>query len=241
MEQRRTHRLLISIVVLVFFGLLSPLTARYTPEIFRLFPNGAAMAQLIPTPTIRDAFEQYLKNISQFGIVLALLMSMGAVAREKERGTAAMMLVKPLPRGVFVGAKFQAIGATIAVALMAAAAAGYYYTALLFQAPAAWRWIALNGLVFVYLMVPVSVTLFCSVVAGSQAAAGGIAFGALAVMALAGSIPGLGDYLPGQLLGWAGAQMSGAGPAHWPALGVSLAIIAAGVAGAWRMLERQEL
>lgn len=241
MEQRRTHRLLISVVVLVFFGLLSPLTARYTPDLIKLLPNGAAMAQLIPPPTIKDAFGQYLKNVSQFGIVLALLLTMGAVAGEKERGTAAMMLVKPLPRGAFLGAKFLAIGGTFSMGLTAAAVAGYYYTTLLFEAPDPLRWVALNGLVFGYLMVPVAVTLFFSVLAKSQAAAGGMAFGTLALLAVLGAIPDLGAYLPGQLLGWAGAVMTGAAPAHWPALGVSLGIIASGLAGGWWLLERQEL
>ena len=241
LEQVRTHRLLISVVVLVFFGLLSPLTARYTPDLFKLLPNGAAMAQLIPPPTIKDAFGQYLKNVSQFGIVLALLLTMGAVAGEKERGTAAMMLVKPLSRGAFLGAKFVAIGGTVAVSLVAAGVAGYYYTMLLFQAPDPLRWIALNGLVFGYLMVPVAATLFFSVVAKSPAAAGGMAFATLAVLAVVGSIPGAGGYLPGALLGWAGGVMTGPGTTHWAALAVSLGIVAAGLAGGWWQLTRQEL
>lgn len=240
-EQRRTHRLLISVVVLVFFGLLSPLTAKFTPEIIKLLPNGAAMAQLIPPPTINDAFGQYLKNVTQFGLVLALLTTMGAVAREKERGTAAMILVKPLSRSGFLGAKFAAIAGTFAVSLGAAALAGYYYTTLLFHAPDPLAWIALNGLIFGYLLVPVGVTLLFSVLAGSQAAAGGMAFGALAVLALLGSIPGVGAFLPGQLLGWGAALMAGATPAHWPALGGSASIIGASLAGAWWLLERQEL
>ena len=34
-----------------------------------------------------DAVTQYIKNIGQFGVILALLLTMGAVAQEKDKGT----------------------------------------------------------------------------------------------------------------------------------------------------------
>ncbi|MGH9421983.1 MAG: ABC transporter permease, partial [Thermoanaerobaculia bacterium] len=91
LEQRRTHRLLAVAIVLVFFGLLSPLSAKFTPELMKMLPKGAAMAKLVPLPTMMDAALQYLKNLSQFGVLHAFLVTMGAVAQEKARGTAAMM------------------------------------------------------------------------------------------------------------------------------------------------------
>ena len=241
MEQRRTYRLLVVAVVLIVFGLLSPLAAKYTPELIKLLPNGSAMAQLIPKPTIQDAVGQYLKNVSQFGVVLALLVTMGAVAQEKDRGTAAMILVKPLRRVTFLGAKFTALAVVFFVGLTGAALAGYYYTTLLFQPPNPGDWVALNGLILVFIMLHVAVTLFFSVVARSQAAAGGMAFGVVAALALVGSIPGVGTYLPGQLLGWAGSLMVGGATSGWPALAVSAGIIGIALVGAWRVLESQEL
>ncbi|MBI5828976.1 MAG: ABC transporter permease subunit, partial [Chloroflexi bacterium] len=109
LEQWRTYRLLVVGVVLVVFGLLSPLIAKYTPELIKLVPEGEAIAALIPTPTALEAVAQYLKNMSQFGGILALLLTMGAVAQEKDKGTAAMMLVKTLSRLAFLAAKFAAL------------------------------------------------------------------------------------------------------------------------------------
>src|SRR4030042_2745633 len=97
MELIRSYRLLIVAVVLVFFGLTSPLLAKFTPEIISFIPGGTDISKLIPPPTVWDAVTQYVKNMTQFGIILALLLTMGAVAQEKDKGTAAMMLVKPLP------------------------------------------------------------------------------------------------------------------------------------------------
>jgi len=241
LEQWRTYRLLMLGVVLVFFGLLSPLIAKYTPEIIKLIPNGEAIAQLIPTPTVIDAVTQYIKNIGQFGVILALLLTMGAIAKEKDRGTAAMMLVKPLPRMTFLVAKFTALALMFAVAIAVAGAACYYYTWLLFGALDVPRWLALNGLMLVYVLVYVALTLLCSVVAKSQAAAGGLALSLLFILGLTGSIPGLGEYLPGQLLVWGGGLMAGKTEAFWPALWVSMGIIVVALMGARLIFERQEL
>ncbi len=241
LEQWRTYRLLAVGVILVVFGLLSPLIAKYTPEIIKLIPNGEALSNLIPTPTAMDAVTQYLKNIGQFGVILALLLTMGVVAQEKDKGTAAMMLVKPLPRVTFLVAKFTALALMFAVTIAIAGAACYYYTWLLFGALDTQHWLALNGLMLVYVLVYVALTLFCSVVTKSQAAAGGLALGLLFILGLTGSIPGLGEYLPGQLLAWGGGLMAGQGEAFWPALWVSVGIIVVALMGARLIFERQEL
>jgi len=240
-EQWRSYRLMIAAVILVIFGLLSPLTAKYTPELMKLLPNGEEIAKLIPPPTAMDAVAQYVKNLSQFGVILALLMTMGVVAQEKDTGTAAVMLVKPLPRGVFLGAKFAALGLTFAASIALAGAAGYYYTLLLFEALGMGRWLALNGLMMLFVLVYVALTLFCSTVTKSQVAAGGLAFGFLLVLALPGALPKVGEYLPGQLITWGATLMTGSAEAYWPALWVSLGLIAAALIGAWAIFEKQEL
>ena len=241
LEQWRTYRLLVVGVVLVAFGLLSPLIAKYMPEIIKLLPNGEAISQLIPTPTVMDAVTQYLKNIGQFGVILALLLTMGAVAQEKDKGTAAMMLVKPLPRLTFLVAKFTALALTFGVAITLAGAGCYYYIWLMFGALNVGHWLALNGLILVVVLVYVALTLFFSVVTKSQVAAGGLSLGVLFILALIGSIPGLGEYLPGQLITWGGGLMAGNTEAFWAALGVSVGIIIAALMGARFIFERQEL
>lgn len=241
LELWRTSRLAVLMAVLVFFGLTSPLVARYTPEIIKLVPEGEALSQAFPEPTVQDAVGQYIRNIGQFGVLLALLLTMGAVAQEKERGTAAIILVKPLPRAVFLLSKFAALALAFALAIILAAAGCYYYTVVLFEPLDAAAWLALNALMLAYVLVYLALTLFCSVVTRSQAAAGGLALGLLFVLGLIGAIPGLGRYLPGELLGWGGRLMAGDTTASWPALSVSAAIVVAALVAARWVFERQEL
>jgi ABC-2 type transport system permease protein len=241
MELRRTNRLVIVGVVLLAFGLLSPLMTKFLPEIMKSMPESAAIAQLFASPTMADAVGQYMKNIAQFGLILALLMTMGMVAQEKERGTAAMMLVKPLPRFSFLAAKIAAMMLLLVLGLALAGLAAYYYTYLLFGALDFPGWLALNGLLLVYLMVYVSLTMLFSVATRSFAAAGGLAFGLMLVLEILGTIPDIGKYMPSQLLGWGIGLATGDAASYWPAFGISLAVVLASCIGAWRLFERQEL
>ena len=107
-------RLLVVVAVFAILGLLSPVFARYVREIVEAV-GGGQFEGMIPEPTVGDAVVQFTKNIGQFGVLIAILVTMGSVAAEKERGTAAFLLTKPIGRGAFVTAKVVAIGALLAV------------------------------------------------------------------------------------------------------------------------------
>jgi len=241
-EQWRSYRLVIVGAVMLLFGFASPLLAKYAPELIRLaLPEGEEILQLIPPPTTADAVAQYLKNLSQFGILLAVLMAMGSVAQEKDKGTAALMLVKPMPRGVFLAAKMVALALTFATGIFLAGAACYYYTMLVFEALSLPAWLALNGLLLLYILVYGTLTLLCSTLSQSQVVSGALAFGVLVVLSALGALPRLGDWMPGRLTAWAGGLFAGNGEAAWPALAVSAGLIVVALIAAWQILEHQEL
>lgn len=242
MEQWRTNKVLIVAAVLFLFGLTSPLLAKYTPEMLAAVPNlPAGLSGLIPTPTVADAMAQYVKNMSQFGILLALLMSMGSVAQEKERGTAALILTRPVSRGTFLLAKFAGLAVIFAASLLLAALGCWYYTYLLFEALPWGAFLAQNGLMLVVFLVYVAMTLLCSTLVRSQAGAGGLAFGGLILLAGLGAFPRLAEYLPGQLFNWGVSLSLGAVNTAWPALWVSLGLIVICLGAAVLVFRRQEL
>ncbi|HNS52607.1 MAG TPA: ABC transporter permease subunit [Anaerolineae bacterium] len=244
LEQWRTHRMLIVAAVLLLFGMASPLLAKYLPELLKAAipaEQAEGLLGLIPTATAGDSADQYVKNTVQFGVLLALLMAMGTVAVEKDRGTAALMLVKPLPRWAFLLAKFAALGITFAGGIVLAGLASYLYTVLLFGAVSASAWLAMNALILLCLLVYVALTLLCSTLTRSQVVAAGLAFGVLILLALLSALPKVGDYVPTHLANWGVALVRGTGAAAWPAVWASLGLIAAALVGAWLVFERQEL
>jgi ABC-2 type transport system permease protein len=242
LELWRTKRFLIVAAVLIMFGLVSPLLAKFTPEMLKSIPDMPEyVIDMIPVPTVTDAIGQYLKNISQFGILLAVLMSMGAVAQEKERGTAAMLLVHPLPRLAFLLAKFAALGILFAVSMAVAAIGCWYYTLLLFEALPWGSFLLMNGLILLVLLVYIAVTLLCSVLARTQGMAAWMSFAGLVVVAGLGSLPRLNEYFPGELFNWGARLVLGGGDPAWAAFWIALALIAAALAAAWLVFHRQEL
>ena len=241
LELIRTYRLLVAAVLLVFFGLTSPLLAKYMREFIGLIPDVGDIASIIPVPTTKDAVLQYVKNMEQFGILLALLLGMGSVALEKEKGTAAMMLVKPMPRSVFILAKFASLALLFAVTLLVAGLACYYYTYLLFEALDMSAWLALNGFLLLEILVYVAITILCSTLLRTQIAAGGLAVGIWLVTVIFGAIPGLGKYFPVELTNWGSRLIAGDSQASWTALIISAAIIVISLGAAIVSFRKQEL
>ncbi|HSF80712.1 MAG TPA: YhfC family glutamic-type intramembrane protease [Anaerolineales bacterium] len=199
----RTKRLLVMVAVFLLFGMGSPLIAKFTPLAFSSIEGMEVFAEMIPEPTAGDALAQYIKNLSQFGFILAVLMAMGVVVGEKERGVAPMIISKPMSRWAFVSSKLAAQALMYLVGFILAGVGAYYYTLFLFGPLALGDYALLNGLMILWLLVFVALSLLGSTLAGSTVAAGGIGLGLSVVLMLVGTLPRYGALLPGGLLGWA--------------------------------------
>jgi ABC-2 type transport system permease protein len=241
-EQWRTYRFLIVVAVFAAFGLASPLLAKFTPEMLKAIPGvPAGLLAAIPAPTITDAITQYVKNMSQFGILLALLVTMGVVVQEKERGTAAFFLTRPVSRETFLLAKFAALAVAFITGLALAAIGCWYYTLVLF-APLAWGpFLELNGLMLLVFLVYMALALLASTIARTNGMAVGLAFAALILLVGIGALPSIGEYLPGRLFSWGATLMMGGKATAWPAFGISLGLIAAALSAACLVFRCQEV
>ena len=241
LEQWRTRRVLVVAVVFTALGIGSPLLARYTPELVKALA-GDQFQIVVPPPTAADAVSQFLKNLGQAGVLTAILLAMGSVAVEKERGTAALLLTKPVSRAAFLFAKLLAIGATLLIGLLVAAIAGYYYTAILFEALPPLGWAAMAGLLLISLIAYASLTFLGSALTRSSLPAAAIGIGALIVLALVSALPTVGPFTPGGLNAPGAALAVGKDPgAVIGPLLVNLAGLAAVFAMAWLSFRRQEL
>lgn len=249
LEAWRTRRLQAVLVLFAVIGIVSPLTARYLPEILRAALGSQFPSIPIPTPTAADAVDQLQKNLGQLGAFAAIVLAMGAVAAEKERGTAAFILTKPASRGAFLGAKLVAQGVVLVVATVVAIALGWAYTAVLFEPPPLGGWVALAALSWLGLAAWASITFLASTVSGSSAAAAGVGVVALIGISLVGVLPTVGRFLPSGLLEPARALATGSTGATGALDAGELAAAIAGSAGlvaasailAWLSFRRQEL
>ena len=241
-EQWRTRRLLVIAVVFIALAIGSAFLARYTAELIETL-GGLPFDVEVPPPTTADAVDQFLKNIGQAGILAAILLAMGSVATEKERGTAALILSKPASRGAFLASKLVAIGTTLGVALVAASVTGYGYTAMLFEAPSAAGWAGMTALLLVALVAYASLTFLGSTLTRSALAAAAIGIGGMIVLAVVSTLPTVASYTPAGLSGdpaRALALGTDAGQLIGP-LVANLAIIGGLFALSWIAFRNQEL
>ncbi|HXR27305.1 MAG TPA: ABC transporter permease [Candidatus Baltobacteraceae bacterium] len=241
LEQWRTTRLPVVATVFLLVGLSSPLLARFTPEILKAV-GGGQFSITLPTPTAADAYDQLAKNVGQFGALIAVLLAMGAVATEKERGTAALILTKPAGRGAFLVAKLVAIAATLGIATVIAAVGGWFYTLVLFQPLDVVGFAAATVLTWLSLVAFAAITLLGSTLTRSAVAAAGIGLVAFVVIGIVSVVPGVGPYLPTGL--GAPARALALGLPGTDAVGPTLAsvvLVAALVAVSWLAFRDQEL
>lgn len=241
-EQWRTWKMIVFLAVFLITGMLSPVLAKYTPALLGSIPNlPPGLAELIPTPTVTDAVAQYLKNTDQFGILLVILLTMGVMAQEKERGTAAMLLVKPVRRSAVVLAKWLTGMTVILAGLVVDGLGCLAYTAVLFEPLPIAPFLLMTVLLLIYLGVFLSVALLASTLARSQAIAAAGAFAGLVVLLVLDSLPRVNEYMPGKLPAWGTSLMIKGDVSAWPALGVALGIILVCLLAACLRFEKEEI
>jgi ABC-2 type transport system permease protein len=247
LESWRTRRLPVVAIVFVGLGILSPLTARYLPEIIDLAMGDQQIDIPIPEPTLASAVVQLQENLIQFGALAAIVLAMGLVAWEKDRGTAAFILSKPASRGAFLAAKAAALALVLGIAVLAGVAVGWVYTAVLFEPMPIPGTAAMGVLIWLSLMAWGSITFLASTVFGSAAAAAGVGIAALLSLSIASAIPPVARWLPagldapGRALAL-GQPMTSADAAELATAVVgTVLIIAACLVVAWLSFRRQEL
>ena len=220
LESWRTMRLPAVLGLFLFTGISSPLLAKFLPEILELAAGELAGQFPVPTPTAADAVAQVVKNLGQFGALAAIVLAMGSLATEIDRGTAAFVLARPVGRAAFLIAKVVSLGVVLALGVALAVASGWIYTAILFEPPAVAGWVAMGILSWLTLAAWAAITFLASAVTASAAAAAGLGFLGLLVLSVAGAIPAIARLTP---VGLTGPALSiASGTTSIEALGVDL-------------------
>lgn len=238
MEQLRTYRVVVVGGVFLLFGLTTPLLLKYLPEFIKL--AGEQMQVTVPPPTAAQSLVEYSGTIGQIGVLVAVLVVMGCVANELQRGTAVITLSKPASKAAFVTAKLAAMSLTFLASLAVASAVCLGYTVWLIGPADARSFFALNLLVAVFLVFCLAVTVLFSSLFRSSLAAGGISIALLVAQAGLSVLPFIGDYMPGKLLGWGNALFGGT-KSYWPAFAITVILTVLCVYLAQRALRNKEM
>jgi ABC-2 type transport system permease protein len=245
-EAWRTRRLPLLAIMFILVGLISPLTAKFLPDILKAALGDQAVGIPLPQADAAAAVAQLQKNLGQLGALAAIALAMGAVSGELDKGTAALVLGQPVSRAAFLTAKLVAIGIVLAISTGLALIVAWIYTAVLFEALPIGGWLALFALSWLGLFVYAALTLWASAATGSTMAAAGLGFVALIALSLAAVVPTLDRLLPSGLAGPASMLANGATEGLEPAklatavIG-SVVVVAVAAVGAVIAFRRREL
>jgi ABC-2 type transport system permease protein len=100
MENLRTGRFFILLIVFVLFGIMNPALAKLTPWLFKTLSETMEEQGIIVKSmevTALTSWQQYYKNISLI-LMITVIMFSGVVTSEYQRGTLINILTKGFPR-----------------------------------------------------------------------------------------------------------------------------------------------
>jgi ABC-2 type transport system permease protein len=169
---------------------------------------------------------------------------MDAIAGEKERGTAAMILSKPMSRWAFLLSKFSAQTIVYTLGFVIATLGAYYYTIVLFGPFDFLDFLVISLLLELWLLTYVAITLLGSTIGKTTGAAAGISLAGSILILLAGNIPQVGVLFPSGLTAWAsqiGMGVTDNEIINGGAVAMTIVLIVMCLIVAMGIFERQEL
>jgi ABC-2 type transport system permease protein len=208
-EQFRSRKLVVMLFVFVFFGILSPVTAMFMPDIIGSISESQNIKIIVPEPTWLDAVAQYLKNLSQMGSFILIIVYMGIVAKEKENGIMVFLFVKPLSRSAYVLSKFVAATTSAFISMSAAFIFSAFYTALFFEGFDFFAYTSLNLLMLLNIVTIMFIVIMFSSLFKSQIVAGVLSFATYLIISLSSQIGSVGEFLPSGLITEANKAITG--------------------------------
>ncbi|WP_244863540.1 ABC transporter permease [Paenibacillus cisolokensis] len=224
LELARSWKWLWVPLVFILLGIMQPVSYYFLPQLLDAagnLPEGAVIS--IPLPSGGEILAGTLEQYGIFGALIIALSFMGAVSQERNTGTGALILVKPVSPAAFVLSKWLAMAALVAASLAAGYAASWYYTVVLIGPVAVGNAMAGAALYALWLLVVGSSALMFSALWKSPAAAAFSALGTFAALALLTSLfPRQLAWSPGRLPAASRELLlEGAAGSLWPTVAVT--------------------
>lgn len=196
----KTHKVIVLPAVLLFFGFLSPIFAKFTPQLLAEVFKSQGMAPVkIPDPTFLDSYGQLFKNFTQLGIIVIILVFMSVVVEEKVKGSAVLVLTKTVTRAQFILSKCFASLTLYTVSFVLSVVACVYYTYLLFPAFYNDQLVLSLFMLWLYGVFMISITIFASTISKTHTIAAVLSITGFIISVGSSAIPYVSKISPGSL------------------------------------------
>lgn len=178
-EQWRTNKILIMAASFFILGMSGPISLKFLPEILKNSGTANGM-QIILTKefTATEYVLNFFNQMPSLPMLILILLAMGTIAAERERGTHIFVLTKPVSRTQFIVTKYLTYLAVLTGVVLFTAVAALYYTLILSNSGS----VALGAYTIVtltmlsYMSLILAVVVLCSSLFRTGIAAGGVSF-----------------------------------------------------------------
>lgn len=165
LEMVRNFKIIWVPLTFLLLGSMDPLTSYYMPKMIDALgglPEGTVIE--IPYPAPPDSLMMSVAQFDTIGVLIIVLITMGLIAGERKSGVAAMILVKPVPFGFYITAKWAASLLLMWLSYITGMLASWYYTGVLFGWIPFGEFLTALILYGVWLTLIMTLTLFFSAV-----------------------------------------------------------------------------
>lgn len=132
LEALRQYKIFILLVVFIGFGLISPVTAKFMPDILKNFVM-EGMSITLPLPTYIDSWLQFFKNMSQIVLIVVLILYAGILVEEYSKNTIRILRTKGLKSSSVIFGKFIAGAFIVSLCYLGGFLANILYTWIYFK------------------------------------------------------------------------------------------------------------
>ncbi len=197
-EQIRTKKFLIIFLVMILFGLASPLLAYFMPDIIKQIDLQIDIK--IPDATIIDSYLQFIKNIAQtLTFVLIIIFSI-AIVNEKKKGTYHVLLSNGVKTKTFILSKVVSQTLVILISYFATIGLFGFYNYVFFDTWFVNHSVIFFLLIFVNLLFILSISLVANTISKNSTFAIALTFIFFFIFSIINIIPKINVYLPMYLL-----------------------------------------
>lgn len=158
----KSYKFIVIPLLFALMGVMSPIMAKITPQLLKSLAAG--MSITLPTPSIHDSYEQFLKNLNQMLVVVLILATMNVVVEEKQNGSIILVLTKPISRISYILSKFLAHLFLVLISLIIGSVFFAYYSNVIFYRFDYYEFAVAMFFYFLYVMSFISMTIFISTI-----------------------------------------------------------------------------
>lgn len=164
-------------IVFMLLGVMQPLTMYYMEDILKMgggLPEGAVFQ--MPTPSNGDIVASVLSQYDTIGLILIVVVVMGAISDERKNGSLTMLLIRPISSFQIIASKAVSNSLLLVLSFVCGYFFSYYYTVVLYgsiETSALIQGLLLYSLYIVFIVIFV---LLCSTLWNSNGAIAIVSF-----------------------------------------------------------------